>query len=50
MDTKDATTIIDRAIYMQPGVAGTHWVVNTPGTLRVTFEDGTVATVTVEVE
>jgi hypothetical protein len=48
MDTEDATAVIDSALTAQ-GIA-THWVVNTPGTLRVTFSDGTVATVTIEID
>jgi len=51
MDNEDATTIIYNALHAcsSPEGYGVHWVNNTDGTLRVTFEDGTVATVTVEV-
>lgn len=45
MDLEDATTEIDRALIA--GGLATHWVVNTPDTLRITFEDGTTAMVTV---
>jgi hypothetical protein len=48
MDTEDATSLIDQAI--RRGGSKTYWANNTPGTLRVTFENGTVAIVTVEVQ
>jgi hypothetical protein len=47
VDTEDATTRISEALQAQ-GIS-VHWVNNTEDTLKVTLEDGTVATVTIEV-